>query len=365
MSSQPSSDDTMPNSSMNTRSRSRQQAPYDTTDLNQETKNSEIATVSSMVEIGVTEDNVTSDVPDNYPSNKRARLATEKFTELNALVSKSANMVASISTVPYVPPAPPVPTFPKRASTKKTTGTRRRSVNHKHMKILSPVQRATLKGIVGQEILKDMAFYMQHVLGNSRENIKNVMNKVMMLVNGYGVRHQTSTFPGNVFKQGIPITLDHDFAAMDIEANDWVHAHGGDVSHGWLIKLPLRKMWVYQVARFERGGPFLDPNAMPDPALSHYYANAAFNPNGLPRVPGSRKPRRSPKQKIQDLLKNDYMNQAQRDLLNVPATPSPNVAVSASGIENNEPTTPASEQLETLPSDYNKQYYEVSNTAEV
>ena len=47
---------------------------------------------------------------------------------------------------------------------------------------------------------------------------------------------------------------------MDIEANDWVHAHGGDVSHGWLIKLPLRKMWVYQVARFERGTPFLDPN---------------------------------------------------------------------------------------------------------
>jgi len=152
---------------------------------------------------------------------------------------------------------------------------------------------------------------------------------------------------------------------MDIEANDWVHAHGGDVSHGWLIKLPLRKMWVYQVARFERGGPFLDPNAMPDPALSHYYANAAFNPNGLPRVPGSRKPRRSPKQKIQDLLKNDYMNQAQRDLLNIPA-PTSTDAVASSNIENT--TTEAAtspDQLETLPTDYNKQYYEVSNTAEV
>ena len=150
-----------------------------------------------------------------------------------------------------------------------------------------------------------------------------------------------------------------------LTGNEWVHSHGGDVSHGWLIKLPLRKMWVYQVARFERGGPFLDPNAMQDPAMSHYYANAAFNPNGLPRVPGTRKPRRSPKQKIQDLLKRDYMNQAQRDLLNVPTSSTTDIAGSAPNVENTDNNANTSEQLDTLPSDYNKQYYEVSNTAEV
>ena len=74
------------------------------------------------------------------------------------------------------------------------------------MRILTPEQRDTLKDISAQEIMKDMAFYMQHVLGNSRENIKNVMNKVMMLVNGYGVRHQSSMREGNVFRKGVMVS---------------------------------------------------------------------------------------------------------------------------------------------------------------
>lgn len=109
--------------------------------------------------------------------------------------------------VPAIPVQAPVPTpapAPARAPAKPRT--KRRSVNHKHMRILTPEQRDTLKDISAQEIMKDMAFYMQHVLGNSRENIKNVMNKVMMLVNGYGVRHQSSMREGNVFRKGVMVS---------------------------------------------------------------------------------------------------------------------------------------------------------------
>jgi len=162
--------------------------------------------------------------PDDSTSNKRARLTDDdegrnqvtnpSIDTLKALVSKSAvsvapspiPLVASLSALPATPVPPAAPAISQSRRGRKASS-RRRTVNHKHMKILSPVQRATLRNIPGQEILKDMAFYMQHILGNSRENIKNVMNKVMMLVNGYGVRHQTSTFPGNVFKQGIQVGI--------------------------------------------------------------------------------------------------------------------------------------------------------------
>lgn len=206
--------------------------------------------------------NVTKEKEDEQQQNKEditESLEAEPKSEVEPTLPALPAPPTKKTTNPVVA-SKETPKSKKGNNSSSSSTPRRRAVNHKHMKILTKEQRDTLKDISGQEIIKDMAFYMQHVLGNSRENIKNVMNKVMMLVNGYGVRHQSSMKDGFYFMKGTKITLDHNFAAMDIEANDWVHAHGGDVSHGWLIKLPLRKMWVYQVARYERGEPFFDPS---------------------------------------------------------------------------------------------------------
>lgn len=138
---------------------------------------------------------------------------------------------------------------------------RRRSVNHKDMRILDATEREelarSLEAATTTGWIEDMEHYMTHTLRNSETNVRMTMRQVRRMVAGDGVRHQSSRRPGNVFRPRTKISITDDLASLHVEAASWVDDHGGDVSHGWLVQHPIRKMMFYQAARFERGKPFL------------------------------------------------------------------------------------------------------------
>jgi len=122
------------------------------------------------------------------------------------------------------------------------------------VRILSQEDLTSLSKVSQEDWLEDMAYFMEHVLNNSRDNIRHSMDKVYKLAHGLGVKHRHSNREGNVFQQGTEITLGHNFDNLLAEAKSWVDDHGGDPSRGWLIVHPMKKIWTYQVARFDNGG---------------------------------------------------------------------------------------------------------------
>lgn len=121
-------------------------------------------------------------------------------------------------------------------------------------RILSDVELSTLNEVSRDDWLEDMTYFMEHELHNSRDNVRHSMDKVYKLAHGIGVQHRHSNRQGNVFYQGIDVKLGQNFDDLLSEARAWVDDHGGDPSRGWLIVHPLKKVWTYQVARFDNGG---------------------------------------------------------------------------------------------------------------
>lgn len=126
----------------------------------------------------------------------------------------------------------------------------------KNYPLLTEEERKTLENISSEEFLDDLKFYMEKILQNSSQNIKNVAKTLKLLTNGEGVQHRRSQKKDNVFKKDVKITLVDNIPKLLDEARQWIDEHGGDVSNGWLLEHPLNKMINYQIARFKRGRPF-------------------------------------------------------------------------------------------------------------
>ncbi len=120
-------------------------------------------------------------------------------------------------------------------------------------KQISASQRKLLKSLPMEDWVEDMEHYFLVEEGNSKSNVQRVISVVRKLVEGDGVRHpQTQEF----FLRNSTIHLGMDFRKMLDDASEWVYSNGGDRGHGWMIEHPVKKIWVYQQARSQRGSPF-------------------------------------------------------------------------------------------------------------
>jgi len=85
---------------------------------------------------------------------------------------------------------------------------------------LSEKERGQLADIPSDEWLEDMEYFLERILNNSRDNIRQTMGKVRLLVSGTGIRHPRSAKAGNVFKNQISVSLGDDLAQMHADARD-------------------------------------------------------------------------------------------------------------------------------------------------
>lgn len=147
--------------------------------------------------------------------------------------------------------------IPRNAVKDNNYSIRRSSANNgsSTVRVLTKEERSTLNTISPEDDwLEDMAYFMRHKLLNSADNIRQTMDKVRRLANGQGVQHRQSRKLGYVFQKGVATNLGDDLQELLFDAKDWVDEHGGDPGRGWLIVHPVKKLWTYQVARFENGG---------------------------------------------------------------------------------------------------------------
>jgi hypothetical protein len=127
---------------------------------------------------------------------------------------------------------------------------------------ISPSKRALFEPISTADWVADMKYYFSVEEGNSASNVQRVMTVVNKLVVGKGVRHpQTQEY----FLNKTNVHLGMDFRKLLDEASEWVYNSGGDRGNGWLIEHPVKKLWVYQQARFQRGKPFSVERMEPKP----------------------------------------------------------------------------------------------------
>mmetsp|Transcript_12093 Transcript_12093/g.18195 ORF Transcript_12093/g.18195 Transcript_12093/m.18195 type:complete len:291 (-) Transcript_12093:118-990(-) len=127
------------------------------------------------------------------------------------------------------------------------------------LRTLTEEQRTKFAQIPKEDWLDDMRHFLRDTLMNSPDNVRQTMDKITKLANGYGVEHRRSRKPGYVFQKGHNVNLGYDLQELLWEAKEWVDEHGGDPGNGWLIVHPVKKLWMYQVARFDNGGKrFMD-----------------------------------------------------------------------------------------------------------
>ena len=70
------------------------------------------------------------------------------------------------------------------------------------------------------------------------------MKQATLMVTGQGVKHPRNK--NAVFLSGRPVLLGSDFGALINEALEWEDKYGEDRGHGWLLRHPLKKLWLFQ-----------------------------------------------------------------------------------------------------------------------
>jgi len=118
---------------------------------------------------------------------------------------------------------------------------------------ISEEKRKLYENIPHEEWLEDMRRFFKENKGNSDNNVQRSMNIVRKLALGLGVQHPSTS---DFFKKNVKVKLSDDFREMLDEASEWVQNNGGDKGNGWLIEHPVKKCFVYQQERAERGSAF-------------------------------------------------------------------------------------------------------------
>ena len=85
----------------------------------------------------------------------------------------------------------------------------------------------------------------------SRSNKAQCMRVIKKLMHGEGIAHKNK--PGEVFMQGVPVTLDMDLVAIREDAKLWLPCSGPnalDKGHGWALSHPLG--WLQKYKTWQR-----------------------------------------------------------------------------------------------------------------
>ena len=80
-------------------------------------------------------------------------------------------------------------------------------------------------------------------LGDSDQNRRQVLRQARKMLSGQGVEH-----PRNDawFRRNEPVHLGCNFGQLIEDAWDFENTYGEDYGHGWLLRHPLKKLWLYQ-----------------------------------------------------------------------------------------------------------------------
>lgn len=78
----------------------------------------------------------------------------------------------------------------------------------------------------------------------SEENVRSVMRQLHKLASGNGVAHPRASAPP--FMDGDALTLEHNAGALVCAAHEWLDKWGRDLSNGWLLTHPLKKLQAFQ-----------------------------------------------------------------------------------------------------------------------
>ena len=183
----------------------------------------------------------TEPVPDSAPSSTRVR-----FPKPTQVPDSPPSSSRSRFSKPA--PAARLPSVPSPDAAK------RRIVTPEKRQCKKPrTEKRPVDNITSDEIsLKDLEYWLTNIhrgsRGNplSKANINSVMRQVRKLVNGYGIKYESTWPEGTIFKHGIHISLAHDLAGMHQEAKDFEEEHGRDKGHGWLLQHPIKKLQLYK-----------------------------------------------------------------------------------------------------------------------
>ena len=80
-------------------------------------------------------------------------------------------------------------------------------------------------------------------LGDSDQNRKQVLRQARKMLSGQGVEHPRNNA---FFRRNEPVHLGCDFGQLIEDAWDFENTYGEDYGHGWLLRHPLKKLWLYQ-----------------------------------------------------------------------------------------------------------------------
>jgi hypothetical protein len=99
--------------------------------------------------------------------------------------------------------------------------------------------------------LREMEAWLEEVPHGPKKKVVNrgnaamVMRQVRKLCSGGGIGY-INWPPDVVFYEGIPVTLEFDFARMLREAKEIEEEWGEDKGHGWLLRHPIKKLMLFK-----------------------------------------------------------------------------------------------------------------------
>eukprot|EP00941_MAST-03F_sp_MAST-3F-sp1_P004866 g4866.t1 len=79
----------------------------------------------------------------------------------------------------------------------------------------------------------------------SRDNCRSVMKQTRKLVAGAGISYHHWS-PGVLFLENQPVNLSSNFLEFHVKAQNFEDLHGRDRGNGWLLRHPLKKLWLFQ-----------------------------------------------------------------------------------------------------------------------
>ena len=80
-------------------------------------------------------------------------------------------------------------------------------------------------------------------LGDSEQNRRQVLRQARKLLSGQGVEHPRNDA---FFRRNDPVHLGCNFRDLISDAWDFENTYGEDYGHGWLLRHPLKKLWLFQ-----------------------------------------------------------------------------------------------------------------------
>lgn len=98
---------------------------------------------------------------------------------------------------------------------------------------------------IEERFLRDPVASRSFFNAQSDANVQTVMRQLHKMASGDGIPHPRNK-DAPPFLAGKALTVEHEVGALLLDADDWLDEWGRDLSNGWLLKHPLKKLLAFQ-----------------------------------------------------------------------------------------------------------------------